>query len=113
MKNPRKVLVIANNVRSVVSSAKKAGYSVYALDRFGDVDMRRCADKAFLIESSQEISAPVVQGSAGVTGCAPSPLRLINILRRLGGSEVAAPAPLTLFPAAVESLVWSAVQRIN
>ncbi|MCZ7393059.1 MAG: ATP-grasp domain-containing protein [Candidatus Methanoperedens sp.] len=54
MKNPRKVLVIANNVRSVVSSAKKAGYSVYALDRFGDVDMRRCADKAFLIESSQE-----------------------------------------------------------
>ncbi len=49
-----KVLVIANNVRSVVCSAKRAGYSVYALDRFGDVDMRRCADGSKLIESSEE-----------------------------------------------------------
>ena len=49
-----KVLVIANNVRSMVCSAKKAGYTVYALDRFGDADMRRCADEAELIGSSQE-----------------------------------------------------------
>ncbi len=49
-----KVLVIANNVRSIVCSAKRAGYTVYALDRFGDVDMRRCADRAELIGSSQE-----------------------------------------------------------
>ncbi len=49
-----KVLVIANNVRSMVCSAKRAGYTVYALDRFGDVDMRRCADKVELIEGNQE-----------------------------------------------------------
>jgi predicted ATP-grasp superfamily ATP-dependent carboligase len=49
-----KVLVIANNVRSLVCSAKKAGYTVYALDRFGDVDTRRCADRAELIEGSEE-----------------------------------------------------------
>lgn len=54
MKNQKKVLVIANNVRSIVCSAKKAGYTVYALDRFGDVDMRRCADRALFIESGQE-----------------------------------------------------------
>lgn len=54
MKNPRKVLVIANHVRSIVCSARKAGHTVYAIDRFGDMDMRRCADKAELIESSQE-----------------------------------------------------------
>lgn len=49
-----KVLVIANNVRSIVCSAKRAGYVVYALDRFGDVDMRRCADKAELLEIMPE-----------------------------------------------------------
>src|SRR5689334_11088891 len=59
------------------------------------------------------ISAPVVHGSASVIACAPSPLRLMSILRRLGGSETAAPAPLTLFPATLESLLWSALERIN
>ncbi len=49
-----KVLVIANNVRSIVCSAKKAGYIVYALDRFGDVDLRRCADRSELIKGNEE-----------------------------------------------------------
>ncbi len=49
-----RVLVIANSARSMVCSAKKAGCIVYALDRFGDADMRRCADKARLIVRSQE-----------------------------------------------------------
>jgi predicted ATP-grasp superfamily ATP-dependent carboligase len=51
-----KVMVIANNARSIVCSAKKAGHTVYALDRFGDADMRRCAGKAELVPvlSSQE-----------------------------------------------------------
>ncbi len=48
------VLVIANSARSIVCSAKKAGYTVFALDRFGDVDMRQCADKAELIHGGQE-----------------------------------------------------------
>lgn len=41
-----KLLVIGNSVRSIVCSAKRAGYTVYALDNFCDVDMRSCADKA-------------------------------------------------------------------
>lgn len=49
-----KVLVIANSARSIVCSARRAGHTVYALDRFGDVDMRRCADKALFLESMPE-----------------------------------------------------------
>ncbi len=41
-----KVLVIGNNVRSIVCSAKRAGHTVYALDNFCDADMLACADKA-------------------------------------------------------------------
>lgn len=41
-----KVLVIANSARSIACSARKAGYEVYALDRYGDVDMRKCARSA-------------------------------------------------------------------
>jgi predicted ATP-grasp superfamily ATP-dependent carboligase len=49
-----KVLVIGNSTRSVVCSAKKAGYTVYALDRFGDMDMRKCADKSGFFEGMPE-----------------------------------------------------------
>jgi predicted ATP-grasp superfamily ATP-dependent carboligase len=49
-----RVLVIGNSTRSVVCSAKKAGYTVYAIDRFGDVDMRKCADKTGFYEGIPE-----------------------------------------------------------
>ncbi len=42
--NIRRVLIIGGNTRHIACSAKKAGYSVYAIDRFGDVDLRRCVD---------------------------------------------------------------------
>ncbi|MFZ3168935.1 MAG: ATP-grasp domain-containing protein [Candidatus Methanoperedens sp.] len=45
----KKVLMIGNSVRNIACSAKKAGYIVYALDRFGDVDMQKCANKAQLL----------------------------------------------------------------
>lgn len=45
-----KVLIIGNSTRSIVCSAKKAGYTVYALDHFGDLDMRRWADKYELFD---------------------------------------------------------------
>lgn len=48
MKSPSKVLVIANSARSIACSARKAGYTVFAIDRFGDVDMRKCAHKSIL-----------------------------------------------------------------
>ncbi len=49
-----KVLVIANSTRSIVCSAKKAGYTVFTLDRFGDVDTCRCSDKAHVLKSSND-----------------------------------------------------------
>ncbi|MFZ3058533.1 MAG: ATP-grasp domain-containing protein [Candidatus Methanoperedens sp.] len=49
-----KVLVIANSARSIVCSAKKAGYTVFTLDRFGDVDTCNCSDKSLLFKTSQE-----------------------------------------------------------
>jgi uncharacterized protein len=45
-KEQMKILVICKSSRNIVCSAKKAGYTVYALDHFGDADMMKCADKA-------------------------------------------------------------------
>lgn len=39
-----RVLVAGYNTRHIVCSAKRAGYTVYALDHFGDIDLRMCAD---------------------------------------------------------------------
>ena len=51
MKTVRKVLVVGNSVRNIACSARKAGYIVYALDRFGDVDTRKCANKTQILEN--------------------------------------------------------------
>ncbi|NJD52922.1 MAG: ATP-grasp domain-containing protein [Candidatus Methanoperedens sp.] len=55
----RKVLIIGNSVRNIACSAKKAGYIVYALDLFGDVDMQKCANKAQLLENTSELKQMV------------------------------------------------------
>lgn len=55
----RKVLIIGNSVRNIACSAKKAGYIVYALDLFGDVDMKKCANKAQLLENTSELKEMV------------------------------------------------------
>lgn len=60
-----KVLVIANSARSIVCSAKKAGYTVFALDRFGDVDTCRCSDKAHVLKSSNETELRKLAESLG------------------------------------------------
>jgi len=49
-----KVLVIGNSTRSIVCSAKRAGYTVYSLDNFCDVDLRKCADSSFLLKNASE-----------------------------------------------------------
>lgn len=46
-----KVLVLAYSARNIVCSAKKAGYTVIALDRLGDVDTCKCADKAITFQN--------------------------------------------------------------
>ena len=61
MKKVRKVLVIGNNVRSIACSARKAGYTVYAFDRFGDVDMQKCAYRAHILgKTGNELQQMVV-----------------------------------------------------
>ncbi len=54
MKCIKKVIVIGNSVRSIACSARRAGYTVYALDRFGDLDMQKCATKAQIIGNMDE-----------------------------------------------------------
>ncbi|HDN65696.1 MAG TPA: ATP-dependent carboligase, partial [Methanosarcinales archaeon] len=39
------ILVIGYSTRYIVCAGKRAGYTVYSLDHFGDVDLLRCADK--------------------------------------------------------------------
>ncbi len=47
-----KILVIGNSTRSIVCSAKRAGHTVFSLDNFCDVDLRNCADSAFLLKNA-------------------------------------------------------------
>ncbi len=78
-----KVLVIGNSTRSVVCSAKKAGYTVYALDRFGDVDMQRCADSAGFIETEDriyELSHSFGEFDAVILGPGYEKLKFKNVL---------------------------------
>lgn len=49
-----KIIVIGNSTRSIVCSAKRAGYTVYSLDNFCDIDMQICADKAFPIGNASD-----------------------------------------------------------
>ena len=60
-----KLLVIGNSTRSIVCSAQRAGYTVYALDNFCDVDMRRCAKKAQLIRGLTDEKIRELAGSFG------------------------------------------------
>ncbi|HIH44155.1 MAG TPA: ATP-grasp domain-containing protein [Candidatus Methanoperedenaceae archaeon] len=46
-----KLLVAGYNTRHIVCSAKRAGYTVYALDHFGDIDLRMCADGVVTFDS--------------------------------------------------------------
>jgi hypothetical protein len=65
MTGVKKVIVIGNSVRSIASSARRAGYTVYALDRFGDLDMQKCATKAQIIENMDEMELQRSIGSFG------------------------------------------------
>ncbi len=49
-----KVLVISNSSRSVVCSARRAGYEAYALDNFSDIDLLKCAERTEMLENMTE-----------------------------------------------------------
>ncbi len=58
----KKILTVGYSTRNIVCSGKKAGYSMYAVDAFGDVDLRRCSDwycplDRFLKADERELSA--------------------------------------------------------
>ncbi len=40
-----RILIIGYSTRYIVCAGKRAGYTMYSLDHFGDVDMLRCADR--------------------------------------------------------------------
>jgi predicted ATP-grasp superfamily ATP-dependent carboligase len=65
MTGVKKVIVIGNSVRSIACSARRAGYVVYAIDRFGDVDTQKCATKAQIIENMDEMELQRSIGSFG------------------------------------------------
>lgn len=84
MRRVKKVLVIGNNVRSIACSARKAGYTVYALDRFGDVDMCKCANEAQILEKPgnelQQIAGYFSDTDAIILGPGFENLKLKNAL---------------------------------
>lgn len=43
-----KVLVIGVNTRHIACSANRAGYTVYTLGRFKDVDLKVCSDRSVI-----------------------------------------------------------------
>ncbi len=80
-----KILIIGNNTRSMACSAKDAGYTVYALDNFFDLDMQKCSDKARFIGNLPVGQIPELAGSFGefdavVLGPGFEKLRFDNIL---------------------------------
>ncbi len=60
-----KVLIIGNSTRSMVCSARKAGYTVYALDNFCDLDMRECADRSQFLGNMPDNRIPEMVSSYG------------------------------------------------
>ncbi len=56
MNDIRRILIIGKNTRYVACSAKRAGYTVHVIDRFGDVDLRRCVDGVTVLDSHRDIS---------------------------------------------------------
>ncbi len=80
-----KILIIGNNTRSLACSAKDAGYTIYALDNFFDLDMQKCSDKAGFIgnlpmEQIPELAASFGDFDAVVLGPGFEKLRFNNIL---------------------------------
>ena len=60
-----KVLVIGKSTRNLVCSAKRAGYTVFALDQFGDIDMVRCADKSHIFGEISDLELYELAASFG------------------------------------------------
>ncbi|NJD76553.1 MAG: ATP-grasp domain-containing protein [Candidatus Methanoperedens sp.] len=82
-----KILVISNSSRSIVCSARKAGYEAYALDYFGDIDLLRCAEKTRMLGNMTEKEIYEFAGSCDsvITGPGFENLRFKNSLNNKPG----------------------------
>ena len=56
-RNIKKVLVIGYSTRYIVCSGKRAGYKMYAIDHFDDLDLLQCAD-FFLLCGESPLDIP-------------------------------------------------------
>jgi len=55
----RKIVVAGTNVRNVAESAKKAGWMVFAVTKYDDVDLRLYADKVVRVDNRKEAEKAV------------------------------------------------------
>ncbi|MCS7130768.1 MAG: ATP-grasp domain-containing protein, partial [Archaeoglobaceae archaeon] len=64
-----KVLLIGTNVRNVASSAKRAGYEVYAITKYIDADLQLFCEKVYPIEKVEEAERIAQEKNAKVVLC--------------------------------------------
>ncbi len=66
---PEKVLLIGTNVRNVASSAKRAGYRVYAITKYADADLFVYCDRVYSLDAIGEAEEIAQQINAKVVLC--------------------------------------------
>jgi predicted ATP-grasp superfamily ATP-dependent carboligase len=66
---PEKVLLIGTNVRNVASSAKRAGYEVYAITKYVDADLFIYCDRVYSLDAIGKAEEIAQQNKAKVVLC--------------------------------------------
>ncbi len=66
---PEKVLLIGTNVRNVASSAKRAGYEVYAITKYADADLLIYCDRVYSLDAIGKAEEIAQQNKAKVVLC--------------------------------------------
>ncbi|MEM2271832.1 MAG: ATP-dependent carboligase, partial [Archaeoglobaceae archaeon] len=66
---PEKVLLIGTNVRNVASSARRAGYEVYAITKYPDLDLYLYCNEVYSIDKVKEAEAIAQEKNAKVVLC--------------------------------------------
>lgn len=66
---PEKVLLIGTNVRNVASSARRAGYEVYAITKYPDLDLYLYCKEVYSIDKVKEAEAIAQEKNAKVVLC--------------------------------------------
>lgn len=80
-----KILVIGRSTRFIACSAKRAGYTVYTMDQFGDIDTLGCSEKTYVFgdvsqKALYEIAESFGEVDAVILGAGFEKLRFRNAL---------------------------------